>query len=165
MYSRRDFLSRIGFGATLLSMPSILSNAKPFGNDDKKLGIALVGLGYYAEHLLAPALQETKNCYLAGIVTGTPEKKEKWKAQFNIPDKNCYTYQTFDQIADNKDIDIIYVVLPNSMHHEYVIRAAKAGKHVICEKPMSVSVKEAEEMIAACKKAKVKFSIGYRMHF
>jgi len=161
MYSRRDFLSRVSLGAGLLSLPS-LAFAQ---HTEKKLGIALVGLGYYSEHLLAPALQQTSRCVLAGIVTGTPAKKDKWKAQFAIPDKNCYTYETFDQIADNKDIDIVYVVLPNAMHHEFVIRAAKAGKHVICEKPMSVSVKEAEEMIAACKKANVKFSIGYRMHF
>ena len=92
-------------------------------------------------------------------------KKEKWKQRFNIPDANCYTYETFDRIIDNKSIDIIYVVLPNSMHHEYVIRAAKAGKHVITEKPMAVSVKECQEMIAACKKANVKFSVGYRLHF
>jgi len=164
-YSRRDFLSRVGMGTTLLTVPSIMGNAQQTFGSQKKLGIALVGLGYYAEHLLAPALQQTKNFSLAGVVSGTPAKIDKWKAQYNIPDKNCYTYQNFDSIAKNKDIDVVYVVLPNSMHHEYVIRAAKAGKHVICEKPMAVSVKECEEMIAACKKANVKLSIGYRLHF
>lgn len=133
--------------------------------ETKKLGVALVGLGYYSQYLLAPALQQTAHCYLAGIVTGTPSKAEAWKKQYNLPDKNIYDYKNFDHIADNKDIDIIYVVLPNSMHHEYVLRAAQAGKHVICEKPMATSVKEAQEMIAACKKANVKLSIGYRLHF
>jgi predicted dehydrogenase len=134
-------------------------------NQDKNYGIALVGLGNYAEHQLAKALRLTKKCHLAGIVTGTPAKAEKWKKQYNIPDKNIYTYQTFDTIADNKDIDVVYVVLPNSMHHEYVLRAAKAGKHVLCEKPLAVSVKEGQEMIDACKRAGVKLSIGYRLHF
>ncbi len=131
----------------------------------KKLGVALVGLGKYSEGELAPALQETKLCRLAGIVTGTPEKAEKWKKKYNIPDKNVYNYQTFDRIADNPDIDIVYVVLPNALHAEYTIRAARAGKHVICEKPMAVSAKECGQMIEACKAANKKLSIGYRLHF
>ena len=90
-----------------------------------RLGVALVGLGYYSTDLLAPALQQTKDCYLAGIVTGTPSKAESWKVKYNIPDKNIYNYQNFDQIANNPDIDVVYVVLPPSMHREYVIRAAK----------------------------------------
>jgi Predicted dehydrogenases and related proteins len=72
------------------------------------------GLGYYSTDLLAPALQQTKNCYLAGIVTGTPSKAETWKAKHKIPDKNIYNYQTFDQIANNDDIDVVYIVLPPS---------------------------------------------------
>jgi predicted dehydrogenase len=165
-YSRRKFISKIGMGAALLSLPSVAGGTRfQQRKDERKLGVALVGLGYYSEHLLAPALLETKNCYLAGIVTGSPEKAERWKKQYNIPDKNVYNYQTFDHIADNKEIDIIYVVLPNSMHHEFVIRAAKAGKHVICEKPVAISTVECQQMIDACKKANVKFSIGYRLHF
>jgi predicted dehydrogenase len=163
-YSRRQFLNRVGMGAAVLSIPYISGSSKPLPQQ-KKLGVALVGLGYYAEFKLATALAETSNCYLAGAVTGTPAKVEKWKAKFNIPDKNFYNYQNFDKIADNKDIDIVYVVLPNGMHHEFVIRAAKAGKHVICEKPLANSVKECQEMIDACKKANVKFSVGYRLHF
>ena len=68
-------------------------------------------------------------------------------------------------ITDNADVDVVYVVLPNSMHHEYTIRAAKAGKHVICEKPMANTVKECEEMIAACKAANKKLAIGYRLRY
>jgi glucose-fructose oxidoreductase len=124
----------------------------------------LVGLGYYSTDLLAPALQQTKNCYLAGIVTGTPAKAESWKQKYNIPDKNIYNYQNFDSIANNADIDVVYIVLPPSMHHEYVIRAANAGKHVWCEKPMAITGKECEEMIAACKKNKQSLAIGYRLH-
>ncbi len=162
--SRRKFIQKLGAGAALTSLPIASAFPKtPF--QGKKLGVALVGMGYYAEYKLATALQETSNCYLAGIVTGTPEKADRLKKKYNLLDKNIYNYQTFDKIADNKDIDIIYVVLPNSMHAEYVIRAAKAGKHVITEKPMAVSVKECQAMIDACKKAKVKLSVGYRLHF
>lgn len=130
-----------------------------------KLGIALVGLGGYSGGQLAPALQETQYCYLAGIVTGTPSKAVEWKQRYNIPDRNIYNYQTFDKIKDNKDIDIVYVVLPNALHAEYVIKAAKAGKHVICEKPMAITVEDCDRMIAACKVAGKMLSIGYRLHF
>ncbi len=134
-------------------------------NNEGKLGIALVGLGGYAEGQLAPALQQTKHCYLAGIVTGSPSKIPSWKEKYNIPDKNIYSYENFDAIRDNPDFDIVYVVLPNSMHAEYTIRAAQAGKHVICEKPMALTVEDCDKMIAACKKAGKFLSIGYRLHF
>jgi len=130
----------------------------------ERLGVALVGLGYYSTDLLAPALQLTQRCYLAGIVTGTPAKAEDWKKKHNLPDKNIYSYDNFDTVANNPDIDVIYVVLPPSMHAEYSIRAAKAGKHVWCEKPMAVSVAECQSMIDACNKNKVKLAIGYRLH-
>lgn len=130
-----------------------------------KLGIALVGLGEYSEAELAPALQETEHCYLAGIVTGTPAKIDKWKRKYKIPDENVFSYQDFDSIKDNKDIDILYIVLPNTMHLEYVVRAARAGKHVICEKPMAVTVEDCDQMIKACKEAGKMLSIGYRLHF
>ena len=133
--------------------------------EKEKLGIALVGLGQYSNEQLAPALQETKHCKLTGIVTGNPSKAEEWKKKYGIPDGNCYSYENFDTIKDNQDIDIVYIVLPNSMHAEYTIRAARAGKHVICEKPMAVSVRECEEMIKACAEAGVLLSIGYRLHF
>lgn len=170
--SRRSFIQNLGVGlgttAAAFAVPSLVSipesKSKP-KHEGKKLGIALVGLGSYAKNQLAVGLEQTPNCYLAGIVTGTPAKAEEWMKKYNIPKKNVYNYQNFDQIADNKDIDIIYVVLPNSMHHEYVIRAAKAGKHVMCEKPLANTPKECEEMIKACKDAGVQLGVGYRMHF
>ena len=160
--SRRDALKTLalGGGALLLSPHSLLAGYRK----KEKLGIALVGLGYYSTDLLAPALQQTKNCYLAGIVTGTPSKALAWKAKYNIPDKNIYNYQNFDTIANNPDIDVVYVVLPPSMHREYVIRAANAGKDVFCEKPMALTVKECQDMIDACNKNKKSLAIGYRLH-
>ena len=132
---------------------------------ERKLGIALVGLGKYSAEQLAPALLETQHCYLAGIVTGTESKIAEWKTKYTIPDNNIYNYENFDQISNNKDIDILYIVLPNAMHAEYVIRGAKAGKHIICEKPMALSVRQCDEMIKACKDAGKLLSIGYRLHF
>lgn len=160
--SRREMMKvfSVGSAALLLSPASLLAACK---TQKRGLGVALVGLGYYCTDLLAPALQQTKNCYLAGIVTGSPEKASAWKQQYNIKDKNIYNYSNFDQIATNDEIDIVYVVLPPSMHHEYVIRAANAGKHVWCEKPMALTEIECREMIDACNKNKKTLSIGYRL--
>ncbi|HLG40253.1 MAG TPA: Gfo/Idh/MocA family oxidoreductase [Chitinophagaceae bacterium] len=178
-YSRRKFIHDLSFnaGMTMLAMNGISLLSACNDNEDtnktketamgnqKRLGIALVGLGNYAGGQLAPALQQTANCYLAGIVTGTPSKIDTWKSKYNIADKNVYNYQNFDSIKDNPDIDIVYVVLPNSMHAEYVIRAAKAGKHVISEKPMAITPEDCDKMIAACKDAGKMLSVGYRLHF
>ncbi len=131
----------------------------------KKAGIALVGLGKYSEEQLGPALLETKHCRLAGIVTGTSSKIPDWQTKYNIPDSNVYSYENFDSIKENKEIDIVYIVLPNALHAEFVIRAARAGKHVICEKPMAISVAECDKMIKACRESGKLLSIGYRLHF
>jgi predicted dehydrogenase len=173
--SRRKFIHDISLATIGMSVLSSFTNCMIENENPEekmqeakaagKLGIALVGLGGYAGGQLAPALQQTEHCYLAGIVTGTPSKVENWKKKYAIPDANVYNYQNFDSIKDNKDIDIVYVVLPNAMHAEYVIRAAAAGKHVICEKPMAITVEECDQMIAACKKAGKMLSIGYRLHF
>ncbi len=160
--SRRHFLKNTIIGSTAVLTSTGLWAAASDLPKKEKLGIALVGLGYYSTDLLAPALQLTKNCYLAGIVTGSPAKAEKWKKQYNIPDKNVYNYQNFDQIANNPDIDIVYVVLPPSMHREFTIRAAKAGKHVFCEKPMAPTSADCKAMIKACADNNVKLAIGYR---
>ena len=174
--SRRKFIHHLGIASLSLSALSLFSAFKNHDEESSKkrikqekasgkLGIALVGLGSYAGGQLAPALTETSSCFLAGIVTGSPEKAEKWKKLYGIPESNVYDYGNFDQIKNNPDIDIVYVVLPNSMHAEYVIRAAEAGKHVICEKPMAITVVECDKMIAACKKAGRMLGVGYRLHY
>ncbi|RNL91421.1 gfo/Idh/MocA family oxidoreductase [Sinomicrobium pectinilyticum] len=161
--SRRTVLKTMALGSGAVALtPNLLLSA---GNKSKeRLGVALVGLGYYSTDLLAPALQQTKNCFLAGIVTGTPAKAERWRKKYNIPDKNIYNYENFDTIADNPDIDVVYVVLPPSMHREYSVRAAEAGKHVWCEKPMAITEQECRDMIDACNKNKRSLAIGYRLH-
>lgn len=158
---RRIFIQKTGLiAAASAYAPNILLSARR--SQKEKLGVALVGLGYYSTDLLAPALQLTQNCELRGIITGSPEKIPKWQEKYGIKDKNVYNYKNFDSIANNSEIDVIYVVLPPSMHAEYTIRAAKAGKHVWCEKPMAPSVTDCEAMIKACNDNKVKLSIGYR---
>jgi glucose-fructose oxidoreductase len=159
--TRRDFIKK----ATVLSSvaafsPNVFLAATQKPKD--KLGIALVGLGYYSADLLAPALQATSHCELRGIVTGTSSKIGVWQKKYGIKDKNVYDYDNFDQIANNPDIDVIYVVLPPSLHREFTVRAAKAGKQVFCEKPMAPSVSDCEAMIKACADNKVNLAIGYR---
>ena len=162
MSTRRDFLQKMTLGAGVLLAQPKLNGLIP---EKEKLGVALVGLGNYSMRQLAPALLETQYCRLTGLVTGSPEKIPEWSQKYNIPKKNVYNYQNFDEIRNNPDIDIVYIVLPNSMHAEFTMRAAKAGKHVICEKPMAIDVAECELMIKACKEANVLLSVGYRLHF
>jgi predicted dehydrogenase len=152
-------------GVTLFASQMQMLQSCTTSDKTKKLGVALVGLGSYSENQLAPALLETKHSYLSAIVTGTIEKEEIWSNKYNIKKENIYNYTNFDKIVNNDEIDIVYIVLPNSMHAEFTIRAAQAGKHVICEKPMATSVEDCQKMIAGCNKANVKLSIGYRLHF
>jgi len=168
--SRRKFVNNLGMGvataAAIATLPSFLTIpfVKNKNQKGKKINIALCGLGNYA-NILARGFKNAEYCNLSGIITGTPSKAEKWKKQYNIPENNIYNYQNFDTIIDNKDIDLVYIVLPNSMHKEYTIRAAKAGKHVIVEKPMALNAKDCEEMITVCKQNKVQLAVGYRLHY
>jgi predicted dehydrogenase len=168
--SRRSFVNKfgLGVGATVVmtALPSYILQPENFEKPytGKKLNIALCGLGNYAG-MLAAGIEISEYCHLAGIVTGSPEKAVKWKKQYNIPEKNIYNYQNFDEIINNKDIDIVYVVLPSGLHKDFVIRSAKAGKNVITEKPMAISVIDCEEMIKACNSNNVQLAIGYRLHY
>ncbi len=142
------------FGACLLQ-----SNSRP----DQPLGVALVGLGNYSTGQLAPGLQLTRQCQLAGIVTGSPWKIPEWQRKYRIPDSNVYNYDNMHELANNPAIDIVYIVVPTGLHAKYAIRAAEAGKHVWCEKPMAMNVEECKAIIDACTRNRVKLSIGYRM--
>ena len=168
--SRRAFLQYAGIGAgsaaVAAALPSFIKAAQPNTQrfNGRKLNIALCGLGRYAGYL-ALGLETAEYCHLAGIITGTPAKAAEWKKKYKIPSTNIYNYQNFDEIIKNKDIDLVYVVLPNSMHKEFTIRAAKAGKHVIVEKPMAITTKDCQEMIDACSKSGVQLALGYRLHY
>lgn len=163
-FSRKEFLKKAGAavaGSSLISVAGFPSILIPKKRD--KIGVALVGLGSYAGGQLAPALQETEYCELRGIVTGTPSKIPVWQEQYGIPDENVYNYDTMPGIADNDDIDVIYIVLPPGLHAEFSIIAAETGKHVWCEKPMAMNVAECQSMIDAAKKNRVQLTVGYRM--
>jgi predicted dehydrogenase len=132
---------------------------------ERKLGYAIVGLGGYGLGVIIPQFKNCQNSKLVAVVSGDPVKAKRVAAEYGVPERGIYDYKNFDSIKDNPDVDIVYVCLPVSMHAEYTIRAAAAGKHVLCEKPMALSTAECESMIAACKKAGKKLMIGYRCHF
>ena len=130
----------------------------------RKTGYAVIGLGRIASHFM-PGVLNTTNSRITALVSGHRDKAVRIAAEYGVPQSSIYSYENFDEIAHNPAVDAVYVGLPNSMHAEYTIRAAKAGKHVLCEKPMSTTVAEAEAMIAACKAANVKLMIAYRCHY
>ncbi len=160
--SRRAFVTRMSAGAALLAFGQPAAGQSLV---DRKLGVALCGLGDYSRRQLGPALKLTQNCELRGVVTGSLEKGGAWAKDYGFPAKNIYHYDTMPLMAENADIDIVYVVTPNALHAKHVIAAAEAKKHVICEKPMAVSVAECDAMLAACRVNNVKLSIGYRLQF
>ncbi|MEP7247026.1 MAG: Gfo/Idh/MocA family oxidoreductase [Gammaproteobacteria bacterium] len=162
--SRRRFVTRT---AALAALPLIGTHTYGAGahGSKRKLGFALCGLGGLSENQIAPALAKTEHCRLAGIVTDTAAKAQKWKAQYGIPDRSIYTYDTMAKMANNPDIDVVYIVTPNALHAEQTDIAAKAGNHVFCEKPMEVSVAKCQQMIDACKAAKRKLGVAYRCQF
>jgi len=160
--SRRDF---IAVGAAALSTAALAQPAPTSQPADRKLGWALVGLGNLSQGQLLPALTKTKHARLAGLVSGHPDKAKKLAEKCKLDAKHIYSYDNYDQIASDPEIDVIYVVLPNGMHAEYTNRAAKAGKHVFSEKPMENTAEKCQTMIDACKLAKRMLGIGYRMQY
>jgi predicted dehydrogenase len=132
---------------------------------DERIGVAIVGLGKLALDEVLPAFGESKHARLVALVSGTPDKQAAIARQYGIKPGACYSYATMDRMRDNPDIQVVYVITPNALHRDHVVAAAKAGKHVICEKPMANSQSEAREMIAACKRAGVKLMIAYRMQY
>jgi len=170
-FTRRTFLARTAAatGAALVhslgaqNVPAVGTAAQA---PEKKLGFALVGIGSLSAGQLIPALRDTtKYCKCVAFVTGHREKNLPLAGRLGITPERVYTYDNFDTIKDNPEVDVVYIVLPNSMHAEYTIRAAKAGKHVLCEKPMANSVEDCQKMIDACKTANRKLMIAYRMHY
>lgn len=162
---RRTFLNSTIIATGSLWLPySCKSKNKPVPEKNKnQIGVALLGLGTYSTYNLAPALQMTKYCYLAGIISGTASKISEWQKKYNISEENCYNYENMTEIANNDAIDVVYIVTPTGTHARFAIAAANAGKHVWCEKPMAMNVEECQSIIDACNKNKVQLTIGYRM--
>ncbi|EQB15385.1 Gfo/Idh/MocA family protein [Novosphingobium lindaniclasticum] len=160
--TRREVL---GIGVGLAASGIMPGLSSPALATTRKIGYAVVGLGSYATRQIMPNFGGCDHARLVALVSGTPSKLEKYGAEYGIPQTHRYSYAQFDRIRDNPDIDVVYVILPNSLHAEYTVRAAQAGKHVLCEKPMASSVAECRTMIAACHKAGTKLMIGYRSRF
>src|SRR6185312_15559619 len=141
---------------------SHFSSAAQAQAEGKKIGYAIIGLGRISMQHFMPGIKDSSKCHVTGLVSGHREKAEKMAAEYGVPKSAIYDYKNMDEMANNKDIEAVYVALPNSMHAEYTIRSAKAGKHVLCEKPMATSVKDSQAMIDACRKAGKKLMIAYR---
>ncbi len=136
----------------------------PSPTGDRRIGYAVIGLGSIANHFLRGTAQ-SDHSRITALVSGHRDKALAIAAQYNVPTTSIYSYEDFDRIAANPAVDAVYVALPNSMHAEYTIRAARAGKHVLCEKPMDVTSAQCRRMIEACRAARVKLMIAYRLHY
>jgi predicted dehydrogenase len=161
--SRRRFVQ--GAAAAAVASSLIGATGARAASPRKKLGVALCGLGGLSTNQIAPALQKTEHCRLAGIVSGSADKASEWRRKYDLPARSVYTYDTMQRMADNDDIDIVYVVTPNALHLEHTVAAAKAGKHVYCEKPLEISVERCQQMIDACKAAGRMLGTAYRCQF
>jgi predicted dehydrogenase len=157
--NRRDFARLSAFSLAATQVPPV-ANAQP----QRKIGYAPVGLGQISS-IFMRAVANSSTTRITGLVSGHPEKAAKFADMYGVPRSSIYTYENFDRIRENKDIDATYIGLPNSMHKEFTIRSAQAGKHVLCEKPMAISSAECRDMINACRRANVKLMIAYRIHY
>jgi predicted dehydrogenase len=132
---------------------------------DQRVGFAIVGLGHLSLEELLPAFGACKKAKVTALVSGNRDKALKVAKQYGVPEKSIYSYQTYDQLRDNPDVQVIYIVLPNGLHEEFVVRGAQAGKHILCEKPMANSSAECRRMIEACRAANRKLMIAYRIQY
>ncbi|MFT4113326.1 Gfo/Idh/MocA family oxidoreductase [Silvibacterium sp.] len=138
----------------------------PFLAPDGRVGYAVVGLGRLAIDQILPAFGRSRYSKPVALVSGDRDKARKIAAQYGIASNSIYSsYENYEGLAANEQVQAIYVVLPNGMHEEYVTRGAKIGKHMLCEKPMATSSAEAKRMIDASEAAKVKLMIAYRQQY
>jgi predicted dehydrogenase len=158
-FSRREFTKLGVLGIAAQAVPGALAQ-----EPGRQIGYCVIGLGRIADHFMRGVKNSTAS-KITGLVSGHRDKALKLAAEYGVPESSIYSYADMDRFKDNKSIDAVYVALPNSMHAEYTIRSAKAGKHVLCEKPMAISVAECEQMIATCEAAHVKLMIAYRLHY
>lgn len=170
--TRRNFIRTAGTGLLAATLPTTQlapPDKQPpdlkLPSDQKKAGYAIVGLGKLAVEEILPAFGQSKRSAPVALVSGHPEKAKQLADVYDIDSSKIYTYENYDRIADDSAIQIVYNVLPNHMHAEFTIRALKAGKHVLCEKPMAATVDEARRMCAAAKEANRLLMIAYRLRY
>ncbi len=132
-------------------------------SDKKKIRYAVVGLGYFAQTAVLPAFAHArKHSRLVGLVSGDPVKLKEMSRKYKVP--HAWSYEEYDAALDSGEIDAVYIVLPNDMHKEYTVRAARKGIHILCEKPMAVTERECASMNDAAAKTGVKLMVAYRLH-
>lgn len=170
--SRRGFIGKVGQGLVAASTTgTLLKRAiaqQPLVVPDppgKKLGWAIVGLGSLSIYEILPAFAKCEKSKPVAFVSGHPDKANKLAARYGINPKNIYSYQNYDSIKDNPEVDIIYIVLPNCMHAEYSIRGFQAGKHVLTEKPMACTPADCQKMIDAGRSVGKKLMVAYRCRY
>ena len=152
-FSRRNFLQTTAAGvASAAFARSVLAQAQDDAvtaaqQSGKKIGYAVMGLGQLGLGQIVPAFEHCKLAKLTALVSGSPDKAKATAEKFGVDPKNIYNYENFDKIKDNDQVDVVYVVLPNNMHADFVVRAADAGKHVLCEKPFDVNVEQCKRAI------------------
>jgi predicted dehydrogenase len=128
----------------------------------RKIGYAVVGLGHIAQTAVLPAFAHAKNSRLVALISDDEEKREKLSRKYRC---DAYSYEQYEECLRRDDVDAVYIALPNTMHAEYTVRAAQAGAHVLCEKPMATSESDCRRMMVACDDAGVRLMIAYRLHF
>src|SRR6516162_11121325 len=168
--TRRGFIGKVGesvlatgvAGPLLKDAHAQLRVPDPPG---KKLGWAIVGLGSLAIYEILPAFAKCEKSKPVALVSGHPDKANKLALRYGINPKNIYNYQNYDSIKENPEVDIIYIVLPNSMHAEYTIRGFQAGKHILTEKPMASTPEDCQKMIDAGRAAGKKLMVAYRCRY
>ena len=162
-----------GGGSSIPELPPSRPTGRPVPQMEKempvepgrRLGWAVVGLGKFTLNQILPSFGESRSSKLVALVSGNRQKAEQVASRYGVESRNLYDYENFDRIAENPDVDVVYIVLPNALHAEYTVRAFKAGKHVFCEKPMAVTVEECETMIRAGREAGRKLMVAYRAQF
>jgi predicted dehydrogenase len=164
--SRRGFLQRAGAGLVASHVAARTATAQRVPDPPgRKLGWAIVGLGNLSINQILPAFARCEKSQVVAFVSGSPDKAKKLAARYGVDERNVYDYAGYDRIRDNPAIDVVYVVLPNNMHAEYTIRAARAGKHVLCEKPMANTPEDCRQMVEAARQAGRKLMVAYRVRY
>jgi predicted dehydrogenase len=129
----------------------------------QKIRYAVVGLGHIAQVAVLPAFAHAQNSELAALVSDDPEKLEKLGRKYKV--KAQFTYAQLEEGLRSGLVDAVYIALPNHLHREYGERAARAGVHVLCEKPMAVTEEDCLSMIRTAEENNVKLMVAYRLHF
>ncbi|KAB7647705.1 Gfo/Idh/MocA family protein [Polymorphobacter fuscus] len=142
-----------------------LPSGPPRAPQPGSVGYAIVGLGDYALNQMMPRFSRSARSHIAALVSGNPEKLRRVGDAYGVPADARYSYEQYDRIAADPRIDAVYIVLPSGLHADYAVRAFKAGKHVLCEKPMALNSADCERMIAAGQRANRRLMIAYRVHF